>query len=105
MRALSDPQPEVQRRRAASQAELREHLQGVLDTEAVPAAPDVFYVFKDAELAQRYFAARYRRRGATPRQRINERRFEEHRPLLEPRMAKITPSCARVSRPRTGADR
>ena len=72
-----------------TQAELREYLQGVLETEAVPAAPGVFYVFKDGELSQRYFAARYRRRGATPRQRISERRFEEHRPLLEPLMAKI----------------
>jgi len=72
-----------------TQAELREYLQGVLETEAVPAAPGVFYIFKDAELAQRYFAARYRRRGATPRQRTSERRFEEHRPLLEPLIAKI----------------
>jgi len=72
-----------------TQAELREYLQGVLETEAVPAAPGVFYIFKDGELSQRYFAARYRRRGATPRQRISERRFEEHRALLEPLMAKI----------------
>ena len=72
-----------------TQAELREYLQGVLETEAVPAAPGVFYVFKDDELSQRYFAARYRRRGVTPRQRISERRFEEHRPLLEPLMAKV----------------
>ncbi len=72
-----------------TQAELREYLQRVLETEAVPAAPGVFYVFKDAELAQRYFAARYRRRGATPRQRTSQRRFEEHRPLLEALMAKI----------------
>lgn len=72
-----------------TQAELREYLQGVLEAEVVPAAPGVFYVFKDAELGQRYFAARYRRRGATPRQRTSERRFEEHRPLLEPLMAKI----------------
>lgn len=56
----------------------------------MPAAPGVFYVFKDGELSQRHFAARYRRHGATPRQRVSERRFEEHRPLLEPLMAKIT---------------
>ena len=72
-----------------TQAELREYLQGVLETEAVPAAPGVFYIFKDGELGQRYFAARYRRRGAAPRQRISERRFEEHRALLESLMAKI----------------
>ena len=72
-----------------TQGELREYLQGVLEAEAFPAAPGVFYVFKEGELSQRYFAARYRRRGATPRQRTSERRFEEYRPLLEPLMAKV----------------
>jgi hypothetical protein len=35
-----------------TQDELREYLQGVLEAEAVPAAPGVFYVFKDDELRQ-----------------------------------------------------
>ena len=72
-----------------SQAALREYLQTVLGAEAFPAAPGVFYVFKSMERAERFFALRYRRRGATPRLRVSERRFEQHRPLLEPLMARI----------------
>jgi DNA phosphorothioation-associated putative methyltransferase len=71
------------------QGELRAFLEAELGTEPVPAALGVFYVFKDEALRQQLLANRYRRRPATPRQRTSERRFEEHRDLLEPLMAAI----------------
>ena len=73
-----------------AQSELRSYLEQTLGSEAFPAAPGVFYVFKDDGLREQYFAARYRHRGAAPRKRISEKRFEEHRVLLEPLIAKAT---------------
>ena len=69
-----------------TQAELREYIETLLEVEAQPTAPGVFYVFKDEELRQHFHAARYRRRAAVPRKRLSEIRFEEHRELLEPLM-------------------
>jgi DNA phosphorothioation-associated putative methyltransferase len=71
------------------QGELRGFLEAQLRTEAVPAALGVFYLFKDDVLRQEFLAGRYRRRSATPRKRLSEQRFEEHRALLEPLMAVI----------------
>jgi DNA phosphorothioation-associated putative methyltransferase len=73
-----------------TQAELRQYIETQLQTEAVAAAPGVFYVFRDESLGQQFAAARYRRRAATPVQRLSEVRFERHRDLLEPLMAWIT---------------
>jgi len=55
-----------------TQAELREYIETELQTEAIPAAPGVFYVFRDDELRQRFLAGRYRRRLAVPRKRISD---------------------------------
>jgi DNA phosphorothioation-associated putative methyltransferase len=71
------------------QAELRGFLETELGTDAIPASLGIFYVFKDETLQQQYLANRYRRRAATPRKRISELRFEEHRELLEAFMAVI----------------
>jgi DNA phosphorothioation-associated putative methyltransferase len=71
------------------QQELREWIDAALGTPSVPAAPGVFYIFRDPELAQTYLASRFRRR-IRPRQiRINRgaQLFEEHRELLDPLMA------------------
>jgi DNA phosphorothioation-associated putative methyltransferase len=71
------------------QGELKGYLEEQLGTEAVPAALGVFYVFKDEAARQQFLASRYRRRAAAPRQRLSEKRFEEHRDLLEPFMAAV----------------
>jgi DNA phosphorothioation-associated putative methyltransferase len=71
------------------QGELKAYLEEQLDAEAVAAALGVFYVFKDEALGQQFLASRYRRRAAAPRQRLSERRFAEHREVLEPFMAAI----------------
>jgi DNA phosphorothioation-associated putative methyltransferase len=68
---------------------LKAYLEQTLQTEAVPAEPGIFYVFRDEALGQQFLADRYRRRPAAPRKRASEVRFEEHRELLEPLMAVI----------------
>ena len=72
-----------------TQGELKDFLETELLAEAIPASLGIFYVFKDETLQQQYLVNRYRRRSATPRKRISELRFEEHRDLLEPFMAAI----------------
>lgn len=72
------------------QSELRSWLQGTLDTPPVPAAPGVFYLFRDDTLRQQFIAARYRRQTAAPRIRQSDRLFEQHKPLLDPLMAFLT---------------
>jgi len=66
-----------------SQAELRGYIQQVTGEEAWPAGIGIFYVFKDPDLKQAYLLNRYRRRSAGPRKRLSERRYEEHKELLE----------------------
>jgi DNA phosphorothioation-associated putative methyltransferase len=73
-----------------TQAELRDYIETELGTEALPAAPGVFYVFRDQELRERFIASRYRRRQSVPRKRISEIRFEENKDILEPLIAAIT---------------
>ena len=73
-----------------TQAELREYIETELGTEALPAAPGVFYVFRDEELRQRFIASRYRRRQSVPRKRVSEIRFEENKDVLEPLIVAIT---------------
>jgi DNA phosphorothioation-associated putative methyltransferase len=70
------------------QQELREWIEETLGVPSVPAAPGVFYVFRDQELAQTYLSSRFRRRVRLPRIRISrsERLFEENRALLDPLM-------------------
>jgi DNA phosphorothioation-associated putative methyltransferase len=65
------------------QTELRTWIDVTLDVTSVPTAPGVFYVFRDDGLRERFVAARYQRRIATPRIRRSEALFEEHRPLFE----------------------
>ncbi len=73
-----------------TQAELREYLENELGTDAIPAAPGVFYVFKDEATKQQFLATRFHRRIAVPRKRISELRFEQNRDVLEPLMAAMT---------------
>lgn len=68
------------------QSELRAWINETLEVAAVPAAPGVFYVFRDDTLRQRFIASRYRRRVSAPRIRQSDVLFEKHRPILEPLM-------------------
>ncbi len=71
------------------QGELRAYKGDVLGQQAYPAGLGIFYVFKDASLAQEYLAKRYRRRAATPRKRLSEVQFEANRELLESFMTTV----------------
>ena len=73
-----------------TQHELRGYLEAELRTDAIPAAPGVFYIFKDESTKQQFLATRYHRRIAVPRKRISELRFEENRDVLEPMMEALT---------------
>jgi len=70
--------------------ELRTYLEEQLPTDAVPAAPNVFYLFKSEELRQRLLASRFRRRLAVPRRRISESTFDENQDLLVPFITSMT---------------
>jgi DNA phosphorothioation-associated putative methyltransferase len=70
--------------------ELRAYLQNILPVDAVPAAPNIFYLFRNEESQQRILANRYVRRAAVPRQRVSEQLFERHKELLEPFMQAVT---------------
>ena len=73
-----------------TQAELRKYLEHELATDAIPAAPGVFYLFKDEAARQQFLATRFHRRIAVPRKRISELRFEQNLDVLEPLMAALT---------------
>ena len=66
-----------------TQTELRLYIEKTLGTEAVPAAPGVFYVFKDDGLRESFTASKYRRRAVAPRRRVSEIQFDRHREVLE----------------------
>ena len=66
-----------------TQTELRLYIEKTLGTEAVPAAPGVFYVFKDDGLRESFAASKYRRRAVAPRRRVSEIQFDRHRDVLE----------------------
>lgn len=65
------------------QHELRDWIDGTLGVSSLPAAPGIFYVFRDSDLRQSFFASRYRRRSAAPRFRRTDILFEQHKTLLE----------------------
>lgn len=66
------------------QSELRAWIEdGLGDVRAVPAAPGIFYVFKDELLRQEFLASRYRRRAvALPTPRQSDVLFDKHQELL-----------------------
>lgn len=73
-----------------NQHELREYLESELGADAIPAAPGVFYVFKNEDAKQQFIANRYHRKISVPRRRISEVLFEQNLDLLEPLMERLT---------------
>ena len=72
------------------QRELREWIDQSLGVSSVPAAPGIFYVFRNPDLQQSFVASRYRRQAAAPRQRQSDLLFEQHKALFEPLIAFLT---------------
>lgn len=69
------------------QQELRQWIDRTLEVSAVPAAPGVFYVFRDEQARTQFLASRYRRRLAAPRLTKSAELFARHEALLSPLMA------------------
>ncbi len=65
------------------QSELKAYIEAELGTEAVPAEPGIFYVFRDESARQQFVANRFRRRTAAPRKRRSEVLYEENQELLD----------------------
>lgn len=78
-----------------SQAELRQYLEQTLNGEAIPAAPGVFYLFKDPALRESFSASKYRRRSFVPKKRASELEFDRHRELLED-LIRVSANLARL---------
>lgn len=68
------------------QQELRNWIEQTLDVAAVPAAPGVFYVFREDEARAAFVSSRFRRRLAVPRITRSEALYTEHEALLRPLM-------------------
>lgn len=66
------------------QQELRNWIDQTLEVSAVPAAPGIFYVFRDEQVRAAFLAARFRRRTAAPRLTKSAALFTAHEALLEP---------------------
>jgi len=73
-----------------NQHELRAYLESELGSDAIPAAPGVFYVFKDETAKQQFISTRYHRRISVPRRRISELLFEQNQDVLQPMMEALT---------------
>jgi len=72
-----------------TQSELRSYLERTLGVEAIPAAPGVFYVFREESARQQFLANRYHRAVPIPRARQSETLFEKHQEVLQPFMAAL----------------
>jgi DNA phosphorothioation-associated putative methyltransferase len=72
------------------QQELRTWIDQTLDVASVPAAPGVFYIFRDPGERAAFVASRFRRVSAAPRLRVGEQLLIEHKALLEPLAAFIS---------------
>lgn len=65
------------------QHELKHWIETTLETEAMAAAPGIFYVFRDRDAAEHYRASRVRRRIALPSISVGERRCRDHPELVD----------------------
>ncbi len=68
------------------QQELRQWIDRTLEASAIPAAPGVFYVFRDEQARTQFLASRYRRRLAAPRLTKSAELFARHETALAPLM-------------------
>jgi DNA phosphorothioation-associated putative methyltransferase len=69
------------------QQELRNWIDQTLGVASVPAAPGVFYVFREEEARSAFVAARYHRRAAAPRLTRSAELYQQHEAVLAPLMA------------------
>jgi len=68
------------------QQELRHWIDQTLQVSSVPAAPGIFYVFRDDQVRTQFIASRFRRRLAAPRLTRSAELYTQHEELLQPLM-------------------
>lgn len=66
-----------------AQDELKTWIDSALDEESLPAAPGIFYVFRNRERRESFAAARFRSRLSSPRPRRSDHLYGEHREQLD----------------------
>jgi DNA phosphorothioation-associated putative methyltransferase len=72
------------------QEELKIYIDQVLGADAIPVALGIYFVFRDESEAQAFRASRFHSRVRTPRIRLVNQRFEEHKAILTPLMNFVT---------------
>lgn len=73
-----------------SHQELRAYIEEILQIDAIPAAPNVFYLFRDEDTRQQFISRKYRRQIAIPRKRVSDVLYEAYRDILDPLMSAVT---------------
>ncbi len=68
------------------QQELKSYVDAVLGTDAIPAGPGVFFVFRDEAQAEAVRAQRFHSRAVIPSVRQAVKSFADYREMLEPLM-------------------
>ena len=69
-----------------SHQELRDWIERTIQVNVVPAAPGIYYAFRDEQARTDFVASRFRRRSTLPRLTKSEELFTAHQTLLEPLM-------------------
>ena len=72
------------------QEELKKYIDATIDTDAVPVALGIYFVFRDEVEKENYKALRFLSRVSTPRINLPTQRFEDYQSQLEPLMAFYT---------------
>lgn len=72
------------------QQELKNYIDSVLGTHAVPAGLGVYFVFRDETQAEAFRASRFRSRATSPRITSRFKKFDDYLPLLRPLMDFVT---------------
>lgn len=72
------------------QEELKELIDTILDTDAVPAGLGMFFAFKDETKKEAFKASRFHSRRRTPRVQVKIKKFEDYEKDLAPLMKFLT---------------
>jgi DNA phosphorothioation-associated putative methyltransferase len=72
------------------QDELRQWIEGVLGIPSIPAAPGIFYIFRDQSVRQSFVASHFRRRMGVPRVKEPHHAFEKHKELFDSLIAFVS---------------
>ncbi len=72
------------------QEELKSYIDQVLQVDSIPVGLGIYFVFRDATVAETFRASRFHSNATTPTIRIKVRKFEDYEQLLTPLMQFVT---------------